>query len=103
MHLRSPSMFAHDQPAVRSRQEDAMGAMATALALTLLLSDFFSLAELRVLPSRDEPFGVTKVVSPEGHITAEWRKLMRNLQVELSEVKRCRAIPGECTRRARQF
>jgi predicted transglutaminase-like cysteine proteinase len=80
-----------------------MGAMATALALALLLPDFLSLAELRVLPSRDEPFGVTKIVSPEGHITAEWRKLMRNVQVELSEVKRCRAIPGECTRRARQF
>jgi predicted transglutaminase-like cysteine proteinase len=59
--------------------------------------------ELRAQSSGDEPFGLVKIVAPEGATTREWRKIMINVKAELRDLKRCREQPGQCKRAEREF
>jgi len=75
------------------------------LASTLLVLFFSSraMAELRAPSNGDEPFGLVKIVAPEGATKREWRKIMTNVKAELRDLKRCREQPGQCTKAAREF
>jgi len=72
-------------------------------AIPLLL--FFACAgsQLRAQPDNDEPFGLVKIVAPEGATKREWRKLMINVKAEVRDLERCRAQPDKCSRAAREF
>jgi predicted transglutaminase-like cysteine proteinase len=58
---------------------------------------------LRAQSNNGEPFGLVKVVAPEGPTTREWRKIMTNVKAELRDLQRCRTQPGQCKRAEQEF
>jgi predicted transglutaminase-like cysteine proteinase len=59
--------------------------------------------KLRAQSGGDEPFGLVKIVAPEGPTKREWRKIMTNVKAELRDLERCRSQPGQCKRAEREF
>lgn len=72
-------------------------------ALLVLFFFNYAVAGLLAQSSGDEPFGLQKLVAPEGATTREWRKIMTNVKAELRDLKRCREQPDQCKQAEREF
>jgi len=59
--------------------------------------------ELHAQSDDREPFGLVKIVAPEGPTKREWRKIMTNVKAEVHDLERCRAQPGRCKRAEQEF
>jgi predicted transglutaminase-like cysteine proteinase len=71
-----------------------------------MLTLFFcicAVGELRAQSDDGEPFGLVKIVAPEGPTKREWRKIMTNVKAEVRDLERCRAQPGQCKRAEKEF
>ena len=79
--------------------------MREVLHSVVLILLFFvcAVTELRAQSDGGEPFGLVKVVAPEGSTTREWRKIMTNVKAELRDLERCRRQPGQCRRAEQEF
>ena len=77
--------------------------MRKALQSATLLLLFCLVVDVRAQSDSAEPFGLVKVVAPEGTTTREWRKPMTNVKAELRDIKRCREQPDQCTQAVREF
>jgi predicted transglutaminase-like cysteine proteinase len=71
----------------------------------LFVLPFFACApsELHAAPDSEEPFGLVKIVAPEGPAKREWQKIMTNVKGELRDLERCRTQPGKCKQAEREF
>jgi predicted transglutaminase-like cysteine proteinase len=73
-------------------------------ASALFALSFVACAATELLAESAEPFGLIKIVAPEGGQTVlEWRKLMANVGSARRELEQCRSEPDRCNDAERQF
>ncbi len=76
---------------------------ALRVAMLTLFFCICAVVELRAQSDDGEPFGLVKIVAPEGPTKREWRKIMTNVKTEVRDLERCRAQPGQCKRAEQEF
>jgi predicted transglutaminase-like cysteine proteinase len=109
---RTPAPGAKDKPLafygiIPGRKPNSLKEPSLREALRVaMLTLFFcicAVVELRAQSDDGEPFGLVKIVAPEGPTKREWRKIMTNVKTEVRDLERCRAQPGQCKRAEQEF